>query len=39
MSYESPRCSKRIKTERVRLRREVEGIAKVCHPIKSRPTE
>ena len=37
-SYESPRGSKRVKTG-VRLRREVEGIAKACHPARSRPTE
>ena len=36
-SYESPRGSKRVKTG-VRLRQEVEGIAKVCHPARSRPT-
>ena len=38
-SYESPRGSKRVKTGGVRLRLEVEGIAKVCHPARSRPTE
>ena len=38
-SYRSPRDSKRVKAEGVRLRQEIEGIAKVCHPARSRPTE
>ena len=37
-SYESPRGSERVKTEGVRLRQEVEGIAKVCRPARRRPT-
>ena len=36
-SYESPRDSKTVKAEGVRLRQEVEGIAKVCHPARSVP--
>ena len=31
--------SKRVKSEEVRLRQEVEGIAKVCHPARSIPIE
>ena len=38
-SYESTMSSKRVKTEGVRLRREVGGIAKVCHPARSRPIQ
>ena len=38
-NYESLRGSDRFKAEGVRLRQEVEGIAKVCHPARSRPTE
>ena len=37
-SYESPRGSERVKREEVRFSREVEGITKVCHPVRSRPT-
>ena len=36
-SYESPRGSERVKREGVCFRQEVEGIAKVCHPARSRP--
>ena len=38
-SYESPRGSDRVKTEGVRLRQKVEGIAKFYNPARSRPTE
>ena len=36
--YESPRGSDRVKTEGVRLRQKIEGIAKLYNPARSRPT-